>query len=118
MAKSFNDYGFGGPRKGSHIDKDGWGTPRSSDWGRPCSATYFTRTRKISRPSNADTPQPATGSNTENAENKTEISPTQEDVQPVRTVRVPAHQISDQKFVKIERKRRKRKEHQTDCKAS
>ena len=30
------DYGFGGPRKGSHIDKDGWGTPRSNVWGRPC----------------------------------------------------------------------------------
>ena len=51
-------------------------------------------------------------------ENKTEISPTQEDVQPVCTVRVPAYQISDRKFVKIERKRRKRKEPQTDCKAS
>ena len=50
-------------------------------------------------------------------ESRTEISPTQEDVQPVHTVRVPAHQISDRKFVKIERKRRKRKE-QTDCKAS
>jgi len=53
-------------------------------------------------------------------ENKTDISLTQEDqedVQPVRTVRVPAHQVSDRKFVKIKRKRRKRKE-QTDCKAS
>ena len=48
---------------------------------------------------------------------ETEINPTQEDAQPVRTVRVPAYQISDRKFVKIERKRRKRKE-QTDCKAS
>ena len=54
-------------------------------------------------------------------ENRTEISPTQEDqedVQPVRTVRVPAHQILDRKFVKIERKRRKRKDYQTDCKTS
>ena len=51
-------------------------------------------------------------------ENRTEISPTQEDVQPVHTVCVPAHQISDRKFMKIERKRRKKKEHQTDCKAS
>ena len=50
-------------------------------------------------------------------ETRTKINPTQEDVQPVRTVRVPAYQISDRKFVKIERKRRKRKE-QTDCKAS
>ena len=50
-------------------------------------------------------------------ETRTEINPTREDVQPVRTVRVPAYQISDRKFVKIERKRRKRKE-QTDCKAS
>ena len=49
--------------------------------------------------------------------NRIEISPTREDVQPVCTVRVPAHQISDRKFVKIKRKRRKRKE-QTDCKAS
>ena len=50
-------------------------------------------------------------------ETRTEINPTQEDVQPVRTVRVPAYQISDRKFVKIERKQRKRKE-QTDCKAA
>ena len=48
---------------------------------------------------------------------ETEINPTRDDAQPVRTVRVPAYQISDRKFVKIERKRRKRKE-QTDCKAS
>ena len=54
-------------------------------------------------------------------ENKIKISPTkedQEDVQPARTVRVPAHQIWDRKFVKIEGKRRKQKDHQTDCKAS
>ena len=50
-------------------------------------------------------------------ETRTEINPTQEDAQPVRAVRVPAYQISDRKFVKVERKRRKRKE-QTDCKAS
>merc|ERR1711914_57210 len=50
-------------------------------------------------------------------ETRTEINPTREDAQPVRTVRVPAYQISDRKFVKIKRKRRKRKE-QTDCKAS
>ena len=42
MAKSINDYGFGGPRKGSPIGKDDWGTPRSSDWGRPCSPTHYT----------------------------------------------------------------------------
>ena len=48
---------------------------------------------------------------------ETETNPTREDAQPVCTVRVPAHQISDRKFVKVERKRRKRKE-QTDCKAS
>ena len=48
---------------------------------------------------------------------ETETNPTQEDAQPVCTVRVPAHQISDRKFVKVKRKRRKRKE-QTDCKAS
>ena len=48
---------------------------------------------------------------------ETEINPTREDVQHVRTVRVPAYQISDRKFVKIERKQRKRKE-QTDCKPS
>ena len=41
-----------------------------------------------------------------------------EDVQPVRAVRVPAHQVSDRKFVKVERKQRKRKNHQTDCKTS
>ena len=41
-----------------------------------------------------------------------------EDVQPVRAVRVPAHQVSDRKFVKDERKRRRRKNHQTDCKTS
>ena len=50
-------------------------------------------------------------------ETRTEINPTREDAQPVRTVRVPAHQISDRKFVKVERRRRKRKE-QSDCKAS
>ena len=54
-------------------------------------------------------------------EKRTKISPTQEDqedVQPVRAVCVPAHQVSDRKFVKVERKRRKRKDHQTDCKTS
>jgi len=53
-------------------------------------------------------------------ESETEIenNPTREDEQPVRTVRVPAHQITDRKFVKVERKRRKRKDHQNDCKAS
>ena len=51
------------------------------------------------------------------SETETETNPTREDAQPVCTVRVPAHQISDRKFVKVERKRRKRKE-QTDCKAS
>ena len=40
-----------------------------------------------------------------------------EDVQPVRAVRVPAHQVSDRKFVKVERKRRRRKNH-PDCKTS
>ena len=48
---------------------------------------------------------------------ETKINPTRDDAQPVRTVRVPTYQISDRKFVKMERKRRKRKE-QTDCKAS
>ena len=52
------------------------------------------------------------------AETEIENNPTQEDEQPVRTVRVPAHQITDRKFVKVERKRRKRKDHQNDCKAS
>ena len=51
-------------------------------------------------------------------ENETETSPTREDEQPVRAVRVPAHQITDRKFVKVERKRRKRKDHQKDCKTS
>ena len=51
-------------------------------------------------------------------ENETETSPTREDEQPVCTVRVPAHQITDRKFVKVERKRRKRKDHQKDCKTS
>ena len=53
-------------------------------------------------------------------ESETEIenNPTREDEQPVRTVRVPAHQITDRKFVKVERKRRKRKDHQNDCKTS
>ena len=50
-------------------------------------------------------------------ENETETSPTREE-QPVRAVRVPAHQITDRKFVKVERKRRKRKDHQKDCKTS
>ena len=72
-------------------DIDDWGTPYSSDWGRPRSPWK---------------------------ENKTETNSTQEDVQPVSTVRVPAHQISDREFVKIERKRRKRKDHQKDCKTS
>ena len=52
------------------------------------------------------------------AETETENNPTREDEQPVRTVRVPAHQITDRKFVKVERKRRKRKDHQNDCKTS
>ena len=53
-------------------------------------------------------------------ESETEIenNPTREEEQPVRTVRVPAHQITDRKFVKVERKRRKRKDHQNDCKTS
>ena len=51
-------------------------------------------------------------------ENEIETSPTREDEQPVRAVRVPAHQITDRKFVKVERKRRKRKDHQKDCKTS
>ena len=50
--------------------------------------------------------------------NTTETNSTQEDVQPVSTVRVPAHQISDRELVKTKRKRRKRKDHQTDCKTS
>ena len=41
-----------------------------------------------------------------------------EDALPVQAVRVPAHQVSDRKFVTVERKRRKRKDNQTDCKAS
>ena len=52
------------------------------------------------------------------SETETENNPTREDEQPVRTVRVPAHQITDRKFVKVERKRRKRKDHQNDCKTS
>ena len=95
-----------------------WGTPRRKVWARPRSPTDSTWRRKISLPSNAEAPQPVTGANTENAENKIDISPTLEDVQHVRTVRVPANQISEQEFVKIERKRRKNKEYQTDCKAS
>jgi len=51
-------------------------------------------------------------------ETETETNPTREDEQPVCTVRVPAHQITDRKFVKVERKRRKRKDHQKDCKTS
>jgi len=50
-------------------------------------------------------------------EDETETSPTRGE-QPVRAVRVPAHQITDRKFVKVERKRRKRKDHQKDCKTS
>ena len=52
------------------------------------------------------------------SETENENNPTREDEQPVRTVRVPAHQITDRKFVKVERKRRKRKDHPNDCKAS
>ena len=52
------------------------------------------------------------------SETETENNPTREDKQPVCTVRVPAHQITDRKFVKVERKRRKRKDHQNDCKTS
>jgi hypothetical protein len=52
------------------------------------------------------------------SETETETNPTREDAQPVCTVRVPAHQITDRKFVKVERKRRKRKDHQKDCKTS
>ena len=51
-------------------------------------------------------------------ENETKTSPTREDEQPVCTVRVPAHKITDRKFIKVERKRRKRKDHQKDCKTS
>ena len=52
------------------------------------------------------------------SETETETNPTREDEQPVCTVRVPAYQITDRKFVKVERKRRKRKDHQKDCKTS
>ena len=52
------------------------------------------------------------------SETETETNPTREDEQPVCTVRVPAHQITDRKFVKVERKQRKRKDHQKDCKTS
>ena len=52
------------------------------------------------------------------SETETKTNPTREDEQPVCTVRVPAHQITDRKFVKVERKRRKRKDHQKDCKTS
>ena len=96
-------------------DEDEWGTPHRNDWGRPCSPW----TRKNSCHSN--TPQPNTGPSTGNTENKTEIETESEpgpDAQPVRAVRVPAHQASDKKFVKVGRKRRKKKNHQTDCKTS
>ena len=96
-------------------DEDEWGTPHRNDWGRPCSPW----TRKNSCRSN--TPQPNTGPSTGNTENKTEIETESEpgpDAQPVRAVRVPAHQASDKKFVKVGRKRRKKKNHQTDCKTS
>ena len=94
---------------------------------------------KISLSSNAEAPQPVTGANTENLRSdlprrreeglepprrrreeglEPPRRPTREEVQPVRTVRVPAHKISDREFVKIERKQRKNKEYQTDCKAS
>ena len=109
-----------------------WAAPRKRDYPRRRSPTggervhphrrsptgFGTPRRKISLPSNAEAPQPVTGANTENAENKIDISPTLEDVQHVRTVCVPANQISEREFVKIKRKRRKNKEYQTDCKAS
>ena len=53
--------------------------------------------------------RPCTSANTENAADA---------LLPVRTVRVPAHQISDRKFVTVGRQRRKHKEYQTDCKPS
>jgi len=106
-----------------------WAAPHERDYPRPRSPDIWT---KISLPSNAEAPQPVTGANTENLRSdlprrreeglepprRREISPTREEVQPVRTVRVPAHKISDREFVKIERKQRKNKEYQTDCKAS
>ena len=107
---------FKGSRRGSPIDKDVRGTPHSSVWGRPYADKYFTP--NISRSSNADTSWPATSPNTENSDNKNEINPTREDAQLVQTILVPAHQISDRRFVTIESKRRKRKDNQTDCKAS
>ena len=56
-----------------------------------------------------DTLQPCTSAITENAADA---------LQPIRTVRVPAHQISDRKFVTVGRKSRKLKEYRTDCKPS
>ena len=52
------DYGFGGPRKGSHIDKDGWSTPCRSDWGRPCSPTDYTWRPKLAAPATLKHPSP------------------------------------------------------------
>ena len=114
-----------------------WAAPHERDYPRPRPPDTWT---KISFPSNAETPQPVTGANTENMrldpprrreegglepprrrrEEGLEPPrrPTREEEQLVRTVRVPAHKISDREFVKIERKQRKNKEYQTDCKAS
>ena len=78
---------FGASRKGFHINRGGFGKyPIKGGfgkdfWGRPYVDKYFTP--NISRPSNADTSRPATSLNTENAENKNDINPTQEDAQPV-----------------------------------
>ena len=60
-------------------------------------------------PTQENIARPCTNSITENVV---------EDAIPVQKVQVPAHQVSDRKFVTVERKRRKRKDNQTDCKAS
>ena len=113
-----------------------WAAPHERDYPRPRPPDTWT---KISFPSNAEAPQPVTGANTENLRSdlprrregglepprrrreeglEPPRRPTREEEQLVRTVRVPAHKISDREFVKIERKQRKNKEYQTDCKAS
>ena len=93
MAKSFKDNNWSG----------GWGRP-SSDWGRPWTPdpTWIPKIRLT----NEDIPRPCTSSITENV------------AEDVRTVQVPVHQVTDRKIMTVGRKQRKRKDYQTECKAS
>ena len=107
MASPFNGYAWDGPpRRGrrtspppGHLPAGAGSLPLLPPW----------TPKPAWRDVKEDIPRPCTSSVTEHAADA-EL--------PVRTVRVPAHQASDRKFVTVRRKRRIQKEYQTDCKTS